>query len=120
VCADLDVLAVSDPVIVDQSGDGKLSPGEGASLSVTLNEVAGIGLSWYPGVKFVSDDADVTIKETDWYYAIAACKSYEVLATIQVAPNAKPGSIVRLTAQAAMINVDCPRAPALVIPVMIE
>ena len=119
-CADLDVLTVSDPVILDQSGDGKLSPGEDASLRVNLNEVAGVGFLWYPGVKFASDDANVSIKDNDWNYAILACTSLEILATIHVALSAKPGSIVHFTAQAAMISTDCPHAPALVIPVMIE
>ena len=105
---------------MDQSGDGKLSPGEDASLRVNLNEVAGIGFSWYPGVKFVSDDAHVTIKENDWFYAIAGCTSYVMRATIHIAPEAKPGSIVNITAQSAMMNVDCPHAPSIVIPIMIE
>ena len=119
-CADLDVLAVSDPVILDQGGDGKLSAGEDATLRVNLNEVSGIGFSWYPGVNFASDDASVSIKAYDWFYAIAACTSYETRATIHVAPGATPGSIVHITAQVAMINVDCPHAPSLVIPVMLE
>ena len=119
-CADLEVLTVSDPVILDKSGGGKLSPGEDASLRVSLNEVAGRGFSWYPGVSFVSDDASVSIKSSDWYYAIAACTRYQPTAVIHVSSDAKPGSIVHFTAQAAMMNSDCPSAPALVVSATIE
>ena len=45
---------------------------------------------------------------------------YQPLAAIHVAPGARTGSIVHFTAQAAMMNADCPSAPALVISATIE
>ena len=94
-------------------GDGVVSPGEAFDLQVVLREVAGIGFGWYPGVKFDSSHAGVTLSETDWFYGIFGCQSYDVGAQGKVDASVKPGTVVMLTARAAMLNTECPAAPAL-------
>ncbi len=119
-CADLGVLAVDSPTLSDADGDGGVSPGEGFELKVVLREVAGIGFGWYPGVKFESSHAGVTLVESDWFYGIFACQSYHVGAQGKVEPSVKPGTVVTLTARAAMLNTDCPDAPALVLKLTVK
>lgn len=112
-CEDLSVLAVESPVLVDAGGDGAVSPGEAFELKVVLSEVAGLGFGWYPGVRFESDHPGVTIQEHDWFYGIFACNSYDVGATGKVDSSVAPGTVVTLTARAAMMSTECPSAPAL-------
>lgn len=119
-CEDLSVLAVQEAVLADQGGDGALSPGEAFSLQVALSEVAGLGFGWYPGVKFESDHPGVSIKENDWYYGIFACTSYDASASGKVDGSVKPGTVVTLTARAAMLNTECPSAPSLTLKVTVE
>jgi len=119
-CDDLDVLAIESPTLVDDGGDGSVSPGEGFSLKVVLREVAGVGFGMYPGVKFESDQPGVSVQENDWYYGIFACASYDASAKGQVDASVKPGTVVTLTARAAMLNTDCPGAPALKIQLTVK
>ena len=119
-CSDLSVLAVDSPVISDAGGDGVVSPGEAFDLQVVLREVAGIGFGWYPGVKFDSSHAGVTLSETDWFYGIFGCQSYDVGAQGKVDASVKPGTVVMLTARAAMLNTECPAAPALQVTLTVK
>lgn len=119
-CADLSVLTVSDLVITGDGGDGKLSPGEGAKVTAKLNEVGGKGFNWYPGVIFTTDHPGVSVSAQDWFYAIFACQSMDVAATITVGSDVAPGTVVSLRAQVAMLNTDCPGAYAISVPIEIE
>jgi hypothetical protein len=119
-CADLDRMTVSDPVVTDAGGDGKLSPGEAGKLALKLNEISGKGFNWYPGVKFYSDVPGVFVKELDWYYAILPCQSFDTGATILVDTPVPKGTLVHVTAQVAMLNTECPDAFSITVPVEIE
>lgn len=119
-CDDLSGLSVTDAVVTDASGDGKLSPGEKLTIVASLNETAGEDFMWYPGVRFVSASESVTVKENDWYYGIAACQTQPVSATGEISPSAKAGTVVTVTARVGMLNEECPNAPALEIPISIE
>ncbi|MBK9002075.1 MAG: hypothetical protein IPM35_40640 [Myxococcales bacterium] len=119
-CEDLSVLAVHEPVVADGGGDGDVSPGEAFELKVALSEVAGLGFGWYPGVKFESDHPGVTIQENDWFYGIFACTSYDVGAAGKVDSSVAPGTVVTLTARAAMLNTECPSAPALKVQLTVK
>lgn len=119
-CSDLSVLGVSEPVVTGGGANGSVSAGDSFNLAVVLSEVAGEGFSVYPGVKFESDNVGVTIKENDWYYAIAACASYDASATGKVDPSVAPGTVVTLTARVAMLNNDCPSAPSLKVKLTIN
>jgi hypothetical protein len=119
-CADLDGMAVSDPKLVDDSGDGKLSPGEGAVLHVKLRETAGKGFFAYPGVAVTADVPGVTTSMPDWFYGILACQVDDTSAQITVASSVAKGTTVHLKAQVAMLGKSCPGAPAIVVPVVIQ
>ncbi len=119
-CKDLDVLGVFDPVVESANGDAKVAPGESFTLKVRLSEVKGIGFGMYPGVKFTSDHPGVSIKENDWFYGIFGCQSYDASATGQIEANVPSGTVVKLTAQAAMLNSDCPEAPSVTYTLSVE
>ena len=119
-CADLSVLTVSDPAVIDNSGDGLVSAGEGAMIKAMLNEVAGIGFGMYPGVYFESSDVGVTVKEDDWYYGIGACQTLPVTAHATFASNIPSGSIVTITARVGMIGQPCPDAYEIAIPITVH
>jgi hypothetical protein len=119
-CEDLVVLTVSDPVVVDESGDGSVSPGENVVIQTKLNEVAGIGFSMYPGVYFESDNPEVTVNYVDWYYAIAGCQTLDANATASFGASLAPGTMVTITARVGMLNTDCPDAYAIEIPIQIQ
>jgi hypothetical protein len=119
-CADLDVLTLSDPVITSADGDAALSPGESATLTVNLNEVAGVGFSYYPGVTFKTFDPGVAVKSEDWLYAILPCQSYPMNAYIELASDIKPNTVITIVAQVAMLNQDCPDAYAIKIPIEVH
>ena len=119
-CETLSVLTVSDPFVEDDNGDGALSAGEGGTLHVRLNEVAGVGFGMYPGVSFESDAPGVSVQEDDWYYAISPCDSYDAAATLEVSPGVSPGTVVTITARVAMVNTECPNAYAIEIPLTID
>jgi hypothetical protein len=119
-CEDLSVLAVTDPVITGPGGGAGVAPGDSFSLDVVLREVGGVGFGWYPGVKFESDTPGVTLNEDDWFYGIFACTSYDVGSHGEVDQSVKPGTVVTLTARAAMLSKDCPNAPALKVQLTVK
>ena len=119
-CDDLAVMNVTDPAVEDDSGDGIVSAGEGATIYASLNEIAGIGFGMYPGVYFTSTDAGVTVKENDWYYAIMACQSYPVSAHADFAASIPPGTEVTIYARVGMINEACLDAYSIAIPIVVQ
>jgi len=119
-CEDLSVLAISSPQVIDEDGDGVVSAGEGATIQVSLDEIAGEGFSMYPGVTFESDDPGVVLTGGDWFYAIFACDSYVTAIHAEVASDVPAGTVVNITARAAMLNQECPAAPSVKIPLTIQ
>ncbi len=115
------MLAVSHPVLInDADGDGQLEVGETGSLQVNLDEIAGLGFSYYPGVIFETAAAGVTVSSNDWFYAILACQSNPVSAAIAVGGDVAPGTVVTITARVAMLNHDCPDAYAIEVPITVH
>ena len=119
-CEDLAALAVEAPVVTDDDGDGRLSPGEGADVRVVLRETSGLDFMWYPGVRFTSDDPRVSLGGEDWRYGMFACSAEEFHARLTVAEDVPPGTVVTVTARAAMLPDECPDAAALEIPIAIR
>ena len=119
-CADLAVLAVSHPVLDDADGDGQLEVGETGSLQVNLDEIAGSGFNYYPGVIFETAAAGVTVSSDNWFYGIFACQSNPVIASIAVGSDVTPGTVVTITARVAMLNHDCPDAYAVEVPITVH
>jgi hypothetical protein len=119
-CADLGGLTVSDPKLADDSGNGKLAYQESAIVSVKLNEVAGKGFNFYPGVHFSSDTVSVASDGTDQFYAILPCQSVDASAKLTLLTQVTPGTTVHVTARVSMLGSDCPEAYGIDIPIEIE
>ena len=118
-CADLAVLAVSNAVITDAGGDGNVSAGETAVIQVSLAEIAGLGIV-YPGVVFASASAGVTVTSDNWRYSIGPCEIDQMSAELTVASDVPAGTVVMITARAAMLSSECLDAPAIVIPITVH
>jgi hypothetical protein len=118
-CADLAVLTLSDPLVTDALGGSTIEPGETAHIHLNLNEVAGIGFSYYPGVTLDSADPRVT-PNPDWLYAIFACQTTPLNPTAAFASDIPKGTIVTLTARVGMINQPCPNTYAIKIPITVH
>lgn len=56
----------------------------------------------------------------DWFYAILPCQTDLVSAQITVASDVAPGTVVTITARAAMLDHECPDAPSIVIPITVH
>ena len=115
--------SVHDPVVSDANGDGRASPGERITISVTLSEVTGETFLSYPGIDFQALDAGITLDRSGFgasIYSLQPCESIgdSVGATLSGALTA--GSVVHVSAQAATLNQDCPNATKLTIPIAIE
>ena len=119
-CEDLAALVVEAPMVTDDSGDGRVSPGEGADIAVLLRETAGLDFMWYPGVTFVVDDPRVSVGGEDWRYGMVACSAEEFHARLGVPADVPLGAVVTITARAAMLPDECPDANTLGIPVTIR
>lgn len=119
-CADLGVMTVTTPSLTDDSADGKLSYLEKATLTVQLNEVAGVGFNFYPGVRFTSESISIPAPDNAWFYAILPCQSNEASTPIELLTDLPKGTIAHVKAQVAMLGADCPEAPFIDIPIQIE
>jgi hypothetical protein len=119
-CADLKVLTVSDPVLEVDAGDGKLHPGSVATLTVNLNEVAGVGFNAYPAVFFSSSDPGVMVSSGAQFYAILACQTIPSPALVTVAGSVPSGTTVKIVAQAGMLNGMCTNGDAITVPIVIQ
>lgn len=119
-CEDLRALVLESPLVSDDGGDGWVSPGEGADIRVMLRETAGLDFMWYPGVTFAVDDPRVTVGSDDWRYGMFACSADEYHARLTVAAEVPSGTVVTVTARAAMLPDECPEANTLEIPIVVR
>jgi hypothetical protein len=116
-CADLSVMTVADPVI-DVDGGDMVFPGSTLTLTVTLEEIAGKGFDAYPMVKFTADNPAVTVTSGAEFYAILPCMTMPASASIAV-NDVPSGTTVHVKAQVAALNMDCPNASSIVVPIQI-
>lgn len=116
-CSDLERLRVVDPVIADDSGDGRVSPGESITLTVTLEDTSGYGFYLYPFVAF-EGSVGLNVADSSIFYAIAQCGSMPTSVRIDVSPYVTPGQTVTVTARPAALNSDC-SGPSIEIPITI-
>jgi hypothetical protein len=103
-------MVVSDFELVDESGDGRLSPGESAGLSVMLRETSGYDYYRYPGVEFSADDPRVTFGpygSGSYLYGMHGCDSGRMSVTVSFGADLMPGTAVVLTAQPAALHQAC-------------
>lgn len=119
-CADLSGLTLGAAVITDAGGDGKVSPGESATITVPLVEIAGKGFGWYPGVTFTSESATIDNPGSAQFYAILACQTLDASVGVTIPPSVAKGTVVKVKAQVSMLNEPCPDAPAITVSIPIE
>jgi hypothetical protein len=119
-CADLAGLTLGEAVVTDAGGDGKVSPGESATITVPLVETAGKGFNFYPGVTFSSDVAVVPDQGAAQFYAIPACQSLDAVAGITIPPDVAKGTVVKVKAQVSMLGATCPDAFSITVSIPIE
>jgi hypothetical protein len=106
-CVDLGALTVSDPYIVENDGDGVISPGESVVIKVTLHENSGDDMMYYPGVEFTTDNPLATASNNGWLYGIFACSTSEVSSGLLIDPAMPPGTVINVTAHVAMLSSEC-------------
>lgn len=106
-CVDLDGLTVSDPYVVENDGDGVISPGESLVIKIALNETSGDDMMYYPGVVFTTDNPLAKASNEGWLYGIFACTSYEVSSGFTIDPAMPSGTVINVTAHVAMLNSEC-------------
>lgn len=120
-CKELERLILVNPIIEgDSDGDGLVEPGETATLTVTMQDVSGLGFNWYPGVVFDSGDPAVSVQADTWFFAVLPCGEQPATATIKVSPDMKPGQTISLRARVDMMNGNCAGTSALEIPLKIQ
>jgi hypothetical protein len=112
-------LALRDPRVEDDSGDGKVSPGEGATLRVTLAETAGLGNLSYPGVRFATDNPAVTVTDSNWLFGILPCTEVPIPVRATFGASLAPGTVVTVTATAGLLTQAC-TGGSLAIPITIR
>ena len=119
-CADLDVMTVSNAKLDDAGGDGSISAGEAFTVTVDLNEVAGIGYNYYPLVAFESDTAGVTVSDGEQYFAILPCQTLESHGQGKVDASVVPGTVVTLVAKVATLNESCANTHFIEVPFTVQ
>jgi hypothetical protein len=97
-----------------------VSPGEGATVTVKLREIAGKGFDAYPGVIFTSDLATIGDQGSAWFYAILACQVDDASVKITVPDTVAIGTVVHVKAQVSMVNAACPDASSITITIPIQ
>jgi hypothetical protein len=117
-CADLSRLRVADPSIVDDGGDGIVSPGEGFTVEVWLEDVSGYGYFMYPYVAFMGQSG-LFVGDPQYFYAVPQCDAMPASTHVDVSPYLNPGMTLYLTAQVAALNTECPDAPSISIAVVL-
>jgi hypothetical protein len=119
-CEDLGGLTVSDPEIIESDGDGVVSPGETLLLRVSLNEVAGVEMMYYPGVIFTTDNPLAKAGNEGWLYGIFACTSMQIDSSFVLDPSIPSGTVVNVTAHVAMLHEDCTDTDAITFQVEVK
>lgn len=119
-CDTLSAMIVSNPSIQDDSGDGKVSPGETAIVTVDLHETTGVGFYSYPNVIFSSDVAGVTVTNEAMLYGIGPCDTYPMATLVTVGAGVPKGTVVHIGAQVAMLSLECPDAFAITVPLQVQ
>lgn len=119
-CETLTSLIVANPALTDDSGDGSVSPGETATLAVDLVETSGYGMFSYPLIHFTTDNPAVTASNEAMLYGIGGCGVFTLNTLITVSASIPKGTKINVYAQVGALNLDCPDAFTLTVPVQIQ
>jgi hypothetical protein len=114
-------LRFSNPLVTDDAGDANISPGERATIQVSLQDVSGVGFNAYPNVTFVADRSDISpTPSLVQSYAILPCQSLSATTQAGVPASLSVGTVVNITAKAGMLNGDCQDAPTTTIQLTVR
>src|SRR5262249_44620393 len=99
----------TNPIIVDEGGDGTWSPGEDATLTVTLTNTGTRIYSQYPGITMVSDHADVSaaMPNSNDLFGLLARQSAPATVVFTAANTVPSGTTVHFTATVNSLNQSC-------------
>ncbi len=97
-------------VLVDESGDGHLTPGESFVVKSQLTNPGPESHNYYPGVVFSVDTAGVTPTEGDWHdlFALFAEQSQSFELAFELSSAVEPGTLISIEVTPSGIN---PQAP---------
>ncbi|MFO0611018.1 MAG: hypothetical protein U0414_00420 [Polyangiaceae bacterium] len=107
VCATMKDVTLSDLVLVDAGGDGVWSPGESASMQVTLTNQSPADNFNYPGFT-VSADAPGFTSSGNTLFGLFGSQSTVVPFDVQADSAVPAGTTVELTLHVTTLGADCP------------
>ncbi len=101
-------LELSNPHVVDSSGDGQVQPGEDFELKVTLTNPGPLDEVGYPGMTVVSSDPGVGVRDglAGWYFAIGV-GSINLSWGMRAQASVTSGTLTRLTLTPAIHGLRC-------------
>ena len=101
-------LELSNPHVVDTTGDGQVQPGEDFLLKVTLTNPGPLDEFGYPGMTVASTDPGVGVLDelAGWYFAIGI-GSINQSWGMRAQPSVTSGTLTRLTLTPALLGVRC-------------
>lgn len=120
-CPLLSVVTLSDPTFQDNGGDGKWSPGETATVYVTMTNTSSEDVQ-YPGITWFSDNPLVSAGNPyNAFFLLFAGQSMPIDIGFSADPATPPGTKVTLTAKLTDIQANiCEELPQVTLDVVIE
>ena len=121
-CDGIEDLVPSDPVATDAGGDGTWSPGESATLTVTLTNSGSQIFSYYPGIAITSDHPEVTsaMPTDNHLFGLAPGDSDPQKVIFDAAASVPSGTTVHFTATVNELNQTCSKGKSIGFDVTIE
>jgi hypothetical protein len=108
VCASLLDIEVSSPVVTDAGMSGQWSPGEDATITLTLTNIGVMDNFNYPGVEVVSDHPGVTSgAPANWLFGLEAGTQMELPVVFTAANDVPPGTLVGFVATVVTVSETC-------------
>lgn len=114
-CAGFEYIKPSNGTVTDAGGNGDWSPGEEATVSVTLTNEGPDGFYFYPGATFESDNAYVVSANPEWNdaFGINANQSITAEAVFTADSSLTAGTVVTFTVTANTLSGGCPGAQSI-------
>ncbi|NUO52269.1 MAG: hypothetical protein HOV80_25730 [Polyangiaceae bacterium] len=119
ICAAMELLTLSDPVVWEAGGDEVWEAGEQASIRVTMTNQSFGDNFWYPGVAVTTDNPLVTVSGNT-LFGIFGASSTEIDLVGQADPSVPPGTEVELTFVVTSLNQPCEDLATTTLTVTIE
>jgi hypothetical protein len=112
-CEGVESVALIRGALADASGDGRVSPGEEASVRIGIRNDGTVSVN-YPCVGLLADDPAVTIiggeahQNPEWdFFAIPPGEMLELVMSFSFGASMLPGTTVRFVAWLDVLNSGC-------------